>query len=169
MKLIHMLRKHLHISTKTVIYGEMLALSLLCLSIFLYRTDSGQAVMSQAARLARTVNPLEDTNGPGSGQGSVISPLLANVALHGMEKALGIKYYVNKRSDGYTWAVNPTAYAMTRYADDFVVMCNTKQQAESVYNKLKPYLAQRGLELEETKTKIVEVTKGFDFLGFNIR
>ena len=105
----------------------------------------------------------------GSGQGSVISPLLANVALHGMEKALGIKYYVNKRSDGYTWAVNPTAYAMTRYADDFVVMCNTKQQAESVYNKLKPYLAQRGLELEETKTKIVEVTKGFDFLGFNIR
>ncbi len=47
MKLIHMLRKHLHISTKTVIYGEMLALSLLCLSIFLYRTDSGQAVMSQ--------------------------------------------------------------------------------------------------------------------------
>ena len=65
MKLIHMLRKHLHISTKTVIYGEMLALSLLCLSIFLYRTDSGQAVMSQAARLARTVNPLEDTNGPG--------------------------------------------------------------------------------------------------------
>ena len=69
----------------------------------------------------------------------------------------------NKRSDGYTWAVNPTAYAMTRYADDFVVMCNTKQQAESVYNKLKPYLAQRGLELEETKTKIVEVTKGFIF------
>ena len=65
MKLIHMLRKHLHISTKTVIYGEMLALSLLCLSIFLYRTDSGQAVMSQAARLARTVNPLVDTHGPG--------------------------------------------------------------------------------------------------------
>lgn len=84
-----------------------------------------------------------------------------------MEKALGIKYYVNRRSNGYTWTANPTAYAMTRYADDFVVMCNTKQQAESVYNKLNPYLAQRGLELE--KTKIVEVTQGFDFLSFNIR
>lgn len=54
----------------------------------------------------------------GSGQGSVISPLLANIALHGMEKALGIKYYLNKRNDGYTWAVNQSAYAMTRYADD---------------------------------------------------
>ena len=65
MKLIHMLRKHLHISTKTVIYGEMLALSLLCLSIFLYRTDSSQAVMSQTTRSARTVKPPEDTNCPG--------------------------------------------------------------------------------------------------------
>ena len=51
MKFIDMLKKHLHISTKTVIYLEMTALSALCLSIFLYRTDSGQAVMSQAARL----------------------------------------------------------------------------------------------------------------------
>ena len=60
MKFIDMLKKHLHISTKTVIYLEMTALSALCLSIFLYRTDSGQAVMSQAARLAGYINPLED-------------------------------------------------------------------------------------------------------------
>ena len=57
MKFIDMLKKHLHISTKTVIYLEMTALSALCLSIFLYRTDSGQAVMSQAARLAGYINP----------------------------------------------------------------------------------------------------------------
>lgn len=63
MRLFRMLREHLHISTKTVIYGEMAALSLLCLSIFLLRTDSGQAVISQASRLAGYMNPLEGANG----------------------------------------------------------------------------------------------------------
>lgn len=48
-------------------------------------------------------------------------------------------------------------------------MCYTKHEAEDVYNKLKPYLNERGIELEESKTRIVEVTQGFDFLGFNIR
>ena len=47
MRFFRMLREHLHISTKTVIYGEMMVLSLLCLSIFLFKTDPGQAVMSQ--------------------------------------------------------------------------------------------------------------------------
>ena len=69
MKFIDMLKKHLHISTKTVIYLEMTALSALCLSIFLYRTDSGQAVMSQAARLAGYINPLEDAGTPGQDNG----------------------------------------------------------------------------------------------------
>lgn len=65
MKFIHMLRESLHISTKTIIYGEMLALSLLCLGIFLYRTDSGQAVMSRASRLAGYIKPLEDNKKSG--------------------------------------------------------------------------------------------------------
>ena len=47
MRFFRKLREHLHISTKTVIYGEMMVLSLLCLSIFLFKTDPGQAVMSQ--------------------------------------------------------------------------------------------------------------------------
>ena len=50
MRFFRMLREHLHISAKTVIYGEMLVLSLLCLSIFLFKTDPGQAVISQASR-----------------------------------------------------------------------------------------------------------------------
>ena len=59
MRFFRMLREHLHISTKTVIYGEMLVLSLLCLGIFLFQTDPGQAVISQASRLAGYMNPLE--------------------------------------------------------------------------------------------------------------
>ena len=65
MRFFRMLREHLHISTKTVIYGEMLVLSLLCLGIFLFKTDPGQAVMSQASRLAGYMNPLESMDGPG--------------------------------------------------------------------------------------------------------
>src|SRR5665647_426393 len=84
----------------------------------------------------------------GSGQGSVISPLLANIALHGMEKQLGIKYKTFVRSDGRQGVYNRTRYAMTRYADDFVIMCKSKEDAEEIYDKLKPYLESRGLELE---------------------
>lgn len=62
MRFFRMLREHLHI-TKTVIYGEMMVLSLLCLSIFLFKTDPGQAVMSQASRLAGYMNPLENIDG----------------------------------------------------------------------------------------------------------
>jgi RNA-directed DNA polymerase len=105
----------------------------------------------------------------GSGQGSVISPLLANIALHGMEEQLGIKYNTFVRSDGYQCVYNRTRYVLTRYADDFVIMCKSKEDAESVYDKLKPYLESRGLELEPSKTRVVELTEGFDFLSFNIR
>ena len=105
----------------------------------------------------------------GSGQGSVISPLLANIALHGMEEQLDIKYKTFVRSDGYQCAYNRSQYAMTRYADDFVIMCKTKEDAEAIYDKLKPYLKSRGLELEASKTRVVEITEGFDFLSFNIR
>lgn len=105
----------------------------------------------------------------GSGQGSVISPLLANVALHGMEEQLGIKYTIFVRKDGYNCAYNRTRYAMAKYADDFVIMCKSKEDAEVIYDKLKPYLETRGLELEPSKTRVVEITEGFDFLSFNIR
>lgn len=105
----------------------------------------------------------------GSGQGSILSPLIANIALHGMEDILGIKYYINKNAAGRTWAVNTSKYAMTRYADDFVIMCYSKEDAEAVYSKLTPYLKERGLELEENKIRVIDISEGFDFLGFNVR
>lgn len=48
-------------------------------------------------------------------------------------------------------------------------MCKTKEDAEEIYDKLKPYLELRGIELEPSKTRVVEITEGFDFLSFNIR
>jgi RNA-directed DNA polymerase len=97
----------------------------------------------------------------GTPQGGVISPLLANIALHGMEKALGVKHDDIGRIRG--------PRAVVRYADDFVVFCESKDDAEQAKNTLKGWLDKRGLTLSEEKTQIVHLTKGFDFLGFNIR
>lgn len=104
----------------------------------------------------------------GTPQGGIISPLLANIALHGMEEILGIKYNTVNRKNEVTYE-NRTKYAMARYADDFVVMCENEQDARNLYETLKPYLEKRGLELAQEKTKITHITEGFDFLGFNIK
>jgi RNA-directed DNA polymerase len=97
----------------------------------------------------------------GTPQGGVISPLLANIALHGMESALGVRIdhrgqLVSKR-------------AVVRYADDFVVFCENKEDAEKAEITLQKWLGKRGLSLSPEKTKIVHLTEGFNFLGFNIR
>jgi RNA-directed DNA polymerase len=97
----------------------------------------------------------------GTPQGGVISPLLANIALHGMEDALGIRY--NKRGE------TVGRRAIVRYADDFVVFCESREDAEATRQDIRDWLATRGLQLSESKTRIVHLTEGFDFLGFNIR
>ena len=93
----------------------------------------------------------------GTPQGGVISPLLANIALHGMEKALGIT------------TRDRTCPRLVRYADDFVVFCHTQEGAHKAHEHLTAWLAQRGLTFSEEKTRIVHLTEGFDFLGWNFR
>jgi len=97
----------------------------------------------------------------GTPQGGVISPLLANIALHGMERALGVKFDNRGQIIGNC--------AVVRYADDFVVFCESKEDAEAVIDRLTAWLAERGLTFSKEKTRIVHLTEGFDFLGFNVR
>lgn len=97
----------------------------------------------------------------GTPQGGVISPLLANIALHGMEEVLGVihdkrGYIIGKR-------------AVVRYADDFCVFCESQEDAEAVREILTEWLSKRGLALSPEKTQIVHLSEGFNFLGFNIR
>jgi RNA-directed DNA polymerase len=87
----------------------------------------------------------------GSAQGGVISPLLANISLHGMNAAVS------------------SQCAVIRYADDLVVMCPTEQAAIEAKEALTVWLAVRGLQLSAEKTRIVPTREGFDFLGFNVR
>ena len=103
--------------------------------------------------------------GEGTPQGGVISPLLLNIALHGLEEAAGVRYQTGSRAG----TVKGGCPALTRYADDLVVCCHSRQQAEQVKARLAEWLEPRGLAFNEAKTRIVPLCEGFDFLGFNLR
>ncbi|GAA5125578.1 group II intron reverse transcriptase/maturase [Haloechinothrix salitolerans] len=105
--------------------------------------------------------------GEGTPQGGVISPLLLNIALHGLEHAAGVRYITAGRQAGDTVAGSPV---VIRYADDLVALCHSQRQAEQIQARLAEWLAPRGLVFNEDKTRIVHVGRdGFDFLGFNVR
>jgi RNA-directed DNA polymerase len=103
--------------------------------------------------------------GEGTPQGGIISPLLLNIALHGLEEAAGVRYHTGN----YSGTVRPGCPVLTRYADDLVVCCYSRQQAEQVKAQLAGWLEPRGLAFNDAKTRIVPLSEGFDFLGFNLR
>lgn len=90
----------------------------------------------------------------GTHQAGVISPLLANIGLHGLEQM------INKD--------NPKL-GIIRYADDFVVTARDKGSLEKVLIQIKQWLSERGLSISAEKTTIKNIGEGFNFLGFNLR
>jgi RNA-directed DNA polymerase len=104
--------------------------------------------------------------GEGTPQGGVISPVLLNVVLHGMEDAAGVCYQRSGTEAAHAAAGSPV---LVRYADDLVVLCHSRQQAEQAKARLAAWLAPRGLAFNEDKTRIVTLEEGFDFLGFTVR
>ena len=102
----------------------------------------------------------------GSPQGGVISPVLMNVALHGMEQAAGVRYIP---TGGNAGTARPGSPVLIRYADDLLALCHSREQAEQVKARLAAWLAPRGLVFNEDKTRIVHLDDGVDFLGFNVR
>jgi RNA-directed DNA polymerase len=102
----------------------------------------------------------------GTPQGGIISPTLANVTLNGLERELvahlGAKFGIVKAKK---LKVN-----VVRYADDFVITGDSKEILESVVRPwVEAFLAVRGLQLSEAKTRITHIDEGFDFLGWNFR
>jgi RNA-directed DNA polymerase len=102
----------------------------------------------------------------GTPQGGVVSPVLLNVALHGMEQAAGVRYHTAGTDAGQTRAGSPV---LIRYADDLLALCHSRQEALEVKARLAGWLAPRGLAFNEDKTRIVTLDEGCDFLGFNVR
>ncbi|KNH15262.1 reverse transcriptase [Priestia megaterium] len=115
-------------------------------------------------------NDVFNTTEFGAPQGGIVSPLLANIALHGMEDEIGVKYRskTKKKTGNICYEVSDTK-SVIRYCDDFVILCENKEEAESMYEKLKPYLTKRGLELASDKTRVTHISEGFDFLGFHFK
>lgn len=98
----------------------------------------------------------------GTPQGGVLSPLLANIALHGLERAIKGR----RRRPPIT---------VIRYADDFVVLCEDREVLEAARERAEEWLAGIGLRLKEAKTRVTHTLEeqegppGFDFLGFHVR
>ncbi len=83
----------------------------------------------------------------GTPQGGVASPLLANIALNGIEEI----------------------HNSIRYADDMLFILKPKDNANAILDEVKEFLAARGMEISEQKTKLTTTTDGFDFLGWNFK
>lgn len=98
----------------------------------------------------------------GTPQGGVISPLLANIALHGFEEYI-TSFYVWKNGKHKLKA------SVIRYADDFVILHESEESIKFLRQKADEWLKIIGLELKPSKTQICHTSEGFDFLGFNIR
>ncbi len=106
----------------------------------------------------------------GTPQGGIISPILANMTLDGIEKLLADKYHTKSKSgriNNYHAAKHKVNFA--RYADDFIVTAKTEEIAKEVKELIKGFLKGRGLELSDEKTLITHIDIGFDFLGWNFR
>jgi RNA-directed DNA polymerase len=88
----------------------------------------------------------------GTPQGAVISPLLANIYLHPLDRHMREK-----------------GYRMVRYADDFVVLCQTAEEAQAALNEVSAWVEQNGLKLNADKTQVGDCRQagqGFEFLGY---
>ena len=89
----------------------------------------------------------------GTPQGSVISPLLSNIYL-----------------DSLDWLMADSGYEMVRYADDFILLCESESQAQAALETVREWVPKEGLTLHPEKTRIVEASQpggGFDFLGYH--
>lgn len=88
----------------------------------------------------------------GTPQGAVISPLLANIYLNPLDHFMAQQ-----------------GREMVRYADDFVILCSSQQEAEEALEQVRAWMAKAGLTLHPTKTRIVNAAEagGFDFLGYH--
>lgn len=134
-----------------------------CFDNINHETIMSQALLPGAAnkflRSALEAGVLQEreVTDKGTPQGGVISPLLCNIALHGVEDLNNVKIRGQVYQRGF------------RYADDMVFIVMPDECGNSLLTKVKAFLRERGLEVEEAKTKFISPLEGFDFLGWHFR
>ena len=105
----------------------------------------------------------------GTPQGGTVSPIIANIALNGLEMALASKFY--SRIDGTIDKPHRNKHKINyvRFADDFVITADSSETASEVLEVVKTFLDPRGLKLSEEKTFVTHISDGFNFLGWYFR
>lgn len=116
-------------------------------------TDGAVLALLDAYLTQKIMDGLKEwTPGGGTPQGAVISPLLANVYLDPLDHRIARRF------------------EMVRYADDFVILCGTREEAEAALAEVREWMAEAALTLHPDKTRLVDLTAGetFDFLGYTL-
>lgn len=137
----------------------------------------GRELIKQWVKAGDMEEGLFHDTATGTPQGGVVSPLLANSALHGMEEALTVYGTLKNGQPSITTEGVKYDYrgqhigkrAVVRDADDFVCCCESKEEAEKAVALLTEWLKESGLTLSPEKTKIVHLTEGCRFLGCNMK
>jgi group II intron reverse transcriptase/maturase len=135
--------------SKTSLVGQSQLLTLVN-----QRVADGRVIglIAQMLRAGVSVGGKIQTSLQGTPQGGVISPLLSNILLTPFDREM--------RRRGHR---------LTRYADDWVVTCGSRKEAEKAMTDARKVLATLGVTLNEQKTRIVYITQGFEFLGYKIK
>ncbi|MEH2131949.1 MAG: reverse transcriptase domain-containing protein [Nostoc sp.] len=105
----------------------------------------------------------------GTPQGGVVSPLLANIALNGIES---IHRYHRKGKDRRITpktSAEKIAEPSVRYADDMVIILRPEDDATEILERISEFLRKRGMNVSQKKTKVTAATDGFDFLGWHFK
>jgi RNA-directed DNA polymerase len=115
-------------------------------------TDGRMLALVESFLKAQILDDLKRwTPEAGAPQGAVLSPLLSNIYLNPLDHLMASR-----------------GFEMVRYADDFVILCRTREEAEQALELVKEWVAENGLVLHPVKTKIADArTDGFDFLGYH--
>ncbi|MEO1374795.1 MAG: group II intron reverse transcriptase/maturase [Cyanobacteria bacterium J06635_10] len=135
----------------------------------------GIKLIEQWLKAGYVENEVFNTTKSGTPQGGIISPLLANIALHGLSDLLDqfkkVKVYQSspnaKRQRTNKQKLPKFGYC--RYADDFIVTAENEEDLTEVIPIIEKWLQERGLKLNKEKTQVVNTKDGFSFLGFTIR
>lgn len=115
-----------------------------------------QSVLTQFLKAGFVFDQTLYPTDKGTPQGGIISPILANMTLDGIETMLNVRFPKMR-------------VYFVRYADDFLIITPTKEIAEEAQDVIRDFLLERGLELSAEKTLITHINDGFDFLGYNFR
>ena len=105
----------------------------------------------------------------GTPQGGILSPIMANITLDGIERKIKEKYWKTPKGKTHHIRYNQHKVNYTRYADDFIVTANSIETLMEIKELITQHLNPRGLTLSEEKTLITNIDSGFDFLGWNFR